>query len=294
LVERSKSWRISELLTVTAEHLEKSNFENSRLNAERLLAHTLNLTRIDLYLNFDRPLTQPEVSQFRENVQRRLRHEPLQYIIGETEFFSLPFKVNPNVLVPRPETELLVETVIQYHRNAFRNKKEMRVLDLGTGSGCIAVALARNIDDAQILAVDISTDAIDIAQENARLNGVAERIDFVTGDAFELLEHNQTDKMDAIVSNPPYVAPTEYDNLPEEIRNYEPEVALKDGRDGLEFYRKIAKLAPRLLTPDGMLAVEVGMGQAQQVQEMFSQNELSSVQIINDLNDIQRVVRCRY
>lgn len=294
-MERSKSWRISELLNVTAEHLAERNFENSRLNAEQLLAHTLNLTRIDLYLNFDRPLTRSELARFRQSVQRRLHHEPLQYIIGETEFFSLPFKVNPHVLVPRPETERLVETVIEFHENELRNNtKKMRVLDLGTGSGCIAVAIARHVERAHIVAVDISADAVDTARENAGLNGVAERIDFITGDAFEIFAEEPSDKMDVIVSNPPYVSPSEYEALPEEIRNYEPEVALKDGPDGLEFYRKITDLAPRLLAPGGMLAVEVGMEQAQSVQEMFSQNQLLSVEIINDLNDIQRVVRCRY
>jgi len=293
LAQKSQTWRISDLLNVTADHLEKNSFENARLNAERLLAHTLGLSRIDLYLNFDRPLNKTELERFREKVQRRLRHEPLQYITGETEFFSLTFKVNPHVLIPRPETELLVETVIQYHQEAFRNKKNMRVFDLGTGSGCVAVAIAGNIEDAQIVAVDVSAEAIDTAQENARLNGVEDRIDFVTGDAFTIFADN-SERMDVIVSNPPYVAASEFDDLPEEIRNYEPDIALKDGRDGLEFYRKIAESAPELLAPAGMVAVEVGMGQAPQVQEMFSQNQVSSVEIINDLNGIQRVVRCRY
>lgn len=293
MAQKSQSWRISDLLNVTTDHLEKYSFENARLNAERLLAHTLGLSRIDLYLNFDRPLNKTELAQFRQKVQRRLRREPLQYITGETEFFSLTFKVNPHVLIPRPETELLVETVIQYHQEVFRNKKNMRVLDLGTGSGCVAVAIACNVENVQIIAADISAEAIDTATENAQLNGVADRIDFMTGDAFKLFA-DHSDKMDVIVSNPPYVAASEFDSLPEEIRNYEPDIALEDGRDGLEFYRRISKLAPELLTPNGMLAVEVGMGQAPQVQEMFSQNQLSSVEIINDLNGIERVVRCRY
>lgn len=295
MLDSAKTWHVAEILNFTADYLKKNAFENPRLNAERLLAHTLNLNRIDLYLNFDRPLAKPELARFRLSIKRRLTHEPLQYIIGETEFFSLPFLVNPNVLIPRPETEILVEKVIEKCKKNFPNKSEVSILDVGTGSGCIAVALAKHLKNAILTAIDISSAALETAKENARRNKVEDRMEFKQIDFMdENLPLSLPQKFDVIVSNPPYISSAEFDKLPGEVKNFEPPQALKDGKDGLGFYRRLAETFPKVINSHSFLAVEVGLGQAQFVKEIFAQNQFSEIEVYNDLNEIERVVCCKY
>ncbi|NOY60279.1 MAG: peptide chain release factor N(5)-glutamine methyltransferase, partial [Calditrichaeota bacterium] len=182
-VQKRQQWKLIGLLNWTADYLDQKGFENSRLEAERLLAHSLHIQRIDLYVNFDRPLIPDELAQFKSLLKRRLDHEPLQYIIGETEFYSLPIKVAPGVLIPRPETEVLVENALQIINDNFPQGKEINVLDVGTGSGNIAIAIAKNAVHARLTAIDISADALKIARQNAELNNVAEKINFLQHDA---------------------------------------------------------------------------------------------------------------
>ena len=280
-----------EVLKLATDYLEQNGVEQARLNAERLLAHALDLDRVALYLNYDRPLSETELARFREFVRRRGQREPLQYILGETEFFSLPFKVNRDVLIPRPETEILVERTVERCLQRFGDEATCRILDVGTGSGCIAVSLAKSLPQVEVVAVDVSAAALEVAAENARRNGVAERVrflqhDFLTGDL------PQGPAFEVVVSNPPYVSERDFHALPEEIRLHEPAVALKDGLDGLSFFRRIAGVAAKHVAPNGFVAVEIGMGQAQPVETIFKQNGWSRVEIFVDLNGTERVLMC--
>lgn len=286
-----KEWNITRLINWTSEYLQEKGVENAKLNAERMLAHVLSLDRLHLYLNYDRPLTAQELQRFKRLLQRRLRREPLQYILGETEFMSLPFKVNPDVLIPRPETEILVEKVLEFCQSQFSNKLEIHILDIGTGSGCIAISLARYLSNAQITALDISPEALKIARENALLNQVDNRLDFVLFDFLNTeIPRNWFNKFHVIVSNPPYIARHEFDSLPKEVKDFEPPIALLDGGDGLTFHRKISETAPRLLKAEGIVAVELAMGQAEKVKPLFAEKGFKKITIFTDLTGIERVL----
>jgi release factor glutamine methyltransferase len=293
-LEPTKSWQVLELLNWTTEYLSERGFENSKLNAERLLCHSLNLKRMDLYLNFDRPLSTEELKRFKELLKRRLQKEPLQYILGQTEFMSLPFKVDPSVLIPRPETEILVEVVLNKSKEALQNKPTLSILDIGTGSGCIAVSLAKYLETVKITAIDVSESALKIAADNAKLNGVESKIQFLREDflKFEFIKNLPT-KFDVVVSNPPYVSREDFEKLPKEVKDFEPTVALEDSQDGLTFFREIAEKVHELLNSAGMVALEVGLGQAPKVQNLFLNSHFSRVEIFKDLTGIERVVCCQ-
>jgi len=215
----------------------------------------------------------------------------LQYLIGETEFMSLPFEVSPAVLIPRPETEILVEKAIEQCNEIHRKRPTVSILDIGTGSGCIAVSLAYNLSFAEILAIDSSRQAIEVAKSNARKNGVAEKIQFQYKNILQDDTFERT--FDLIISNPPYVSTKAYQKLPVEIQVHEPAMALRDDADGLTFYRRFAEIVPGLLQPDGVLAVEVGDGQAADVQHQFDKASFANVTTYRDLNGIDRVVLCK-
>jgi len=286
-----KTWKLLEMLNWTTDYLNGKGFENARLNAERLLGHALGLRRVDLYLCYDRPLSPEEVARFKALLQRRLQHEPLQYIIGSTEFMSLPFRVNRNVLIPRPETEVLVERVIERCKTKFSHRQAITILDIGTGSGNIAVSLAKFIESAQVTAVDINESILAVARDNAALNGIAEKVHFIEADVLKPDFPAIVDsKFDVIVSNPPYILPQDFERLPEEIRLYEPGVALRDGAEGLAFYRQVAELAHQLLQTDGFIAVEIGLGQRENVVEIFRTRGFDRIEVFRDFNRIERVV----
>jgi len=290
VTSKKDRWTVLELLDSTSQFFGAKNIENPRLNAERLLADVLKLDRVQLYLDFQRPVTTQELQQFRSVVQRRATHEPLQYILGRTEFMSLPFAVDQRVLIPRPETEILVESVLNRCRQ-LGEEKSISILDIGTGSGCIAVSLAKYIENCHITAIDVSAAALQVAEENARRNDTMEKIRFVKMDFRSFLQ-SQTDSptFDIVVSNPPYVSTGEFEKLPPEVRDYEPGIALHDGADGLRFYRDIAQLAPRALAAHGTVLVEVGLGQAEAVKELFRLSKLSRIRSESDLNGIERIV----
>ncbi|MFQ5709429.1 MAG: peptide chain release factor N(5)-glutamine methyltransferase [bacterium] len=290
----SKIWKVLEVLNWTTDYLSQKGFENARLNAEYLLTTSLELSRVDLYLNYDRPLTTAELGRFKKLLNRRLQHEPLQYISGRTEFMSLPFRVEPSVLIPRPETEVLVEKVLAVCRERFTEKSTVSILDVGTGSGCIAVSLAKYLNNAEIKAIDISEAALNTAKENAALNGVSNQIKFYQRDFLKIPspERQAVARFDVIVSNPPYISNTDFEKLPDEVKKYEPHVALGDCSTGLIFYHKIAKVSLGILLPDGIVAVEIGLDQAQPVREIFLSNGFSEVEIFKDLTGIERVLVC--
>ena len=237
---RQKSWTIKELLLVTADYLKKKDIDSPRLTSEILLAHQLDIDRVTLYLNFDQPLTEKELSGYRTLIKRRIKHEPLQYITGTQEFWSLDFVVNSQVLIPRPETELLVELAIERLKALPDLGNHLpNIVDLGTGCGAIAISLAKEIGKTKIWATDISLAAIDIARINAEKHGVSEKIEYTQGDLWQPLEGKGA-TFDLIVSNPPYVSSEEYEDLPPEVRSYEPRLALDGGEGGFYFIREIS------------------------------------------------------
>jgi release factor glutamine methyltransferase len=276
----SESWTVLKLLRWTADYFAGRDIDSPRLDAELLLAETLRLDRVGLYLNFERPLQADELAVYREQVRRRAGREPLAYILGETEFWSLPLKVTPAVLIPRPDTELLVEQALA------RVDGAARVLDVGTGSGALAIALAHERPAWVVTAIDLSAAALAVAADNARVNGVAERIDFVEGDLAALPEG----PFDLIVANPPYIPHGDLATLMPEVRDFEPHLALDGGRDGLNAYRSLACQADAVLGPGGWLLVEVGIDQAPVVQELFAGAGLTEIFTARDLAGIERVV----
>jgi len=276
----AETWTVLKLLKWTAEYFSGKGIDNGRLDSELLLADTLKLNRVGLYLNYDRPLTAEELTLFRKQVERRARREPLAYILGRCEFWSLPFVVTPAVLIPRPDTEVLVEEALK------RLPPQGRVLDVGLGSGAIAVAIAHERSDARVEGIDLSPEALAVALENAAANGVAEQVTFRQGDLFAL----NGGPYDLIVSNPPYIAAGEMPTLMPEVRDFEPSLALVAGADGLDCYRALVPAAWPQLSAGGWLLVEVGAGQSQAVQDLFSAADYCEGITVRDLGGIERVV----
>ncbi|HOV85869.1 MAG TPA: peptide chain release factor N(5)-glutamine methyltransferase [Syntrophobacteraceae bacterium] len=253
-----ESWTILKVLQWTTGYFGRKGIEQPRANAEVLLAFVLGMERIDLYLRHDQPLTASELSRYREVVRRRALREPTQYITRRQEFWSLEFEVDPAVLIPRPETELLVEKALD-----LVGSDPKKVLEIGTGSGAISVALAHECGSVQILATDKSPEALRVARRNARRHGVLERISFVAADLFEGL-HPGNARFHLVVGNPPYVSDEEYADLPEEISGHEPAMALLGkGPRGLDVVRRILQTAGAFLTAPGDLLLEIGRGQAE-------------------------------
>jgi release factor glutamine methyltransferase len=274
---------VLEAIKLSTEFLEKKGIESPRINAELLLSSILQCKRLNLYLSFDRPLKENEISVYRELIKRRGQSEPLQYIIGEVEFYGLPFKVNRSVLIPRQETEILVESVIEY----CKDRGQIKILDIGTGSGNIAVTLAKHLPEAAVTAVDISEPAVLTAGQNAELNGVAERISFKLAD---INNFDHPDSFDIIVSNPPYISAGEFETLRPELKIYEPGGALTDYSDGFFFFTKIASLACKHLKKGGMLFFEMGQGQHEKVSDIMKENSFSNITIRKDYLGIERVI----
>ena len=276
------------MLKEAALFLGRSGIKNPRLNAERLLASVLKFDRVGLYLQFDKPLSVGERESFKSLLKRRAGHEPLQYLLCETEFMSLPFRVTPDVLIPRPETEMLVERVLE----SCKGIGPIRILDIGTGSGCIAVSLAKMIPESSVDAVDVDPSALDLAKSNAERNGVPERVRFLQADVREEgFARVVGSPYDAVVSNPPYVSLSDWTNLPKNVRDFEPRVALCDESDGLSFYRIIAPKAKAVLSAGGKLFLEIGFGQKDGVIGILQSNGYLNVQTFPDLNGIDRVVK---
>jgi release factor glutamine methyltransferase len=287
---------MSELLTravlvavgEASRRLKGAGIESYRLDAELLLAQAAGVTReaaITGLLDFS-TATQ---TKFDILVARREKREPIAYILGHKEFYSLDLEVNPAVLIPRPETELVITAAVEFIRDSVA-----RILDIGTGSGAIAIAIAVNSPLARVTATDISTDAIELASRNARRHRVQDRLTLRRADCFDTMDAGAPlESFDVIVSNPPYLDDAEIAALGPDVRNYEPRVALSAGVDGLDILRRIVGAAPRHLKSDGALIVEVGAGQAAAVAKLVEEAGLRVVSVINDLAGHQRVVRAR-
>jgi release factor glutamine methyltransferase len=270
----------------STEFLTKKEIESPRLQAELLLAHVLKLPRMKLYLNFERALTDAETATYRELVKRRSQREPLQHITGSTSFCGLEIAVNRHVLVPRPETELLAEAGWSFLSTI--NSQPSTALDFGTGSGCIAIALAAKCPAAKIIALDISPEALDIARQNAAKNNVAERIEFLQGDGFAALPKET--QFDLIISNPPYIPSAEIAALEPEVRDYDPRGALDGGADGLDFYRRFASEARKFLKAEGKIMLEFGDGQGDSIRKIFEEQKWIVEAIREDYTQRQRIL----
>ncbi len=281
---------ISEALKSTTEIFWKKDIESPRVEAELLLGHILNLKRTQLYLNSQRSLSSAEEDKLKHLIEERLKGKPLQYVIGETEFFGLKFKVDSRTLIPRPETEILVSMVLEYFKREKKESDNLKIIDVGTGAGNIAIALAFNLKNCFIYATDISSDALSLAHENAEINKVRDRIEFLCGDLFApLKDKGLKGKIDAIISNPPYVQKEEKEILPKEVRDFEPEVALF--AEEWSYQRIADQSSIYLRKAEGILVLETGYGQAQKVKKIIeAKTEFASTEIIKDLAGIERVV----
>ncbi len=279
--------KVLDAINLTEKHLAKKGIESARLNAELLLADVLKCRRLDLYLKFDSPLTESEIIQYRLYLARRSKHEPLQYILGKTEFYGLSIKVNSDVLIPRPETEQLVESILNSLNNT---EEEITILDIGTGSGNISIALAKNNNRVKITAVDVSEKALKIAQSNADTHGVSERIKFITMDIMSDNIFSLSHKFNIIVSNPPYVEKEQYSKLQEEIVKYEPEIAVTDNANGLKFYERIIEAGNNLLNHNGKIFFELGAGKSGSVQKFFLNSGYKNIVIEKDYSKIDRII----
>ncbi len=274
-----ETWTTLKILTWTKEYLAGKGIENARLEAEWLLCEALSLDRVGLYLNFDKPLLESELAAYRSMVSRRAKREPLQHILGTQEFMGLEFRTTAAALIPRHDTETLVREALKAAPAA------QSVLDIGSGSGCVAIALAKDLPDATVVSIDISPDSLELARRNAELNAVS--VEFRQGSLFEPVKD---ERFDLVVSNPPYIPAAEIEHLEPEVRDFEPRSALDGGVDGLDFYRTIIPGAPDHLMPGGWLLLEVGAGQAGDVTEMFARNGFSAIFSAKDPSGIERVV----
>ncbi len=280
-------WTTRELLRWTGEFFRKKGVDNPRLHAEMLLASVAGVDRLKLYMDADRPANELERATFRELVERAAQHEPVEYLVGYCPFFSLKLKVTPDVLIPRPSTETLVEHVLQHARRT-PDLHTPTIADIGTGSGAIAIALAKNLKHAHIIATDASEAALAVARENAETYGLTDRIEFIAGD---LLEPLQGQRVQFLLSNPPYISDAEWNEVPANVKAYEPVSALRGGADGLKFIRPLIEHAREHLAEPGQLAIEFAASQEKQILSLANQAAgLAHAHILPDHEHLPRVL----
>lgn len=291
---------VLEVIQKSADFLAKKGVESPRLQVELLLAHLLKMPRMKLYLNFERALSPTELDAVRELVKRRGQREPLQHIVGSTSFCGLEIAVNRHVLVPRPETELLAEEGWKFLLESTLQRASGQeqpkgwtptALDFGTGSGCIAIALGAKCPTVRVVALEVSTEALAVARQNAARNGVIERIQFVGGDGFAALP--DAARFDLIISNPPYIPTAEIASLQPEVRDHDPRGALDGGSDGLDFYRRLASQAAGFLKPGGKIMVELGDGQASAARQIFEAEKWIVEAVMEDYTQRPRILIAR-
>ncbi len=283
-----KIWTIKELILWSYDYFKDKNIDSPRLTAELLLAKTLQKDRIYLYTNFDKPLTKEELSQYKTLIKRRVAGEPTAYIIGEKEFWSLNFKVDKSTLIPRPETEVLIECILD---SINEPSKEIAILELGTGCGNIAISLAKELKNAIIISVDISFNALKIALFNKKKHNL-KNVFFLNSNMLDGIKFNNY--FDILVSNPPYIKSSEIEQLQREIKNYEPLSALDGGANGLKFYKTILSNGKDILKTGGELFLEFGdTTQGEEIKKIALENNYNSIEIINDYSNSPRVFHCK-
>lgn len=280
-----QKWNIKEILDYSEDYLKSKGIESPRVEAEWLLSHALGNRRIDLYLQIDRVLSKSESANFKSLLKQRLDHKPLQYITGEAEFMGLSLIVDENVLIPRPETEQLVEKAIELLQN--RNKNLIKVLDVGTGSGNIAIAIAKYLPVATVTAIDVSDSVIKLAKDNAERNGVSDRINFQVLDLIS--DGFPEEEYDMVISNPPYISMSEMSDLQDEVKNWEPEIALTDRSDGVKMIEKVINLATKSIQKGGHILIEIGGNeQKERVQKLLLNAGFLNVNVETDYNSQAR------
>ena len=284
-----QNWTIQKLLNWITKYYTEKGIDAPRLSAELLLTHVLKMERIELYTQFDKLVDKDQLNRLHDLVKRAGQHEPISYLTGSAEFYSLQLEVCPDCLIPRPETELLVERAIEFLRT--RTGPQF-VCDLCTGCGCIAVAIAKNYPDAKIIATDICDAALNVAAKNIERHNLKDRITLLSGDLFEpLVPHLDVDKFDLIVCNPPYVSASEYEKLEKNVKDYEPKLALFAGVDGLDVYRRIIDKVDRFLKSDGALMLEIGYAQGPAIKQLLEETgAFAEIKIEKDFHDNDRIV----
>lgn len=278
-----KNKKLIDILNGSVSYLEKHSIENAKIDAELIIAYILGIRRIDIYLHFEKPISDDEISKIKEMLNLRAKKRiPVQYIIKSEGFYGNEFFVDENVLIPRPETEILVEYCI----DIVKEIDEPKILDIGTGSGAIAISIGKEIPKAKVLAIDFSEEALKIAEQNSINNSVS-NVKFVSSNIFSNVSYKN---FDLIVSNPPYIPINEYNNLMPEVKNYEPKNALVAEENGLFFYNNIINRAKSHLKSGGFLAFEVGYSQSKKVFNMMKEKSYKNIKIYSDYSDIERVV----
>lgn len=286
-----KVWNVIDLLKTATAFFEEKGIDESRLSAELLLGHVLGMKRLELYMQFERPVSERELQEFRECTRQRMQGRPVQYIAGEAFFYGNRFAVDERVLIPRPETELVLEHAMERLAAACPGLETPSILDIGTGSGCIAITLALRIPKADVTAVDISEGALEVAKANAESLGVADRIRFLHADA---LDPSFADVAggphDLVISNPPYIPEAEYPGLQDEVRLYEPKLALV-APEGFEYYRAIASAAPAILKKGGVLCFELHADGAAGVRSLV-EPVCGRIDVVKDYSGHDRALSC--
>ena len=278
-----KTWRIIEIIKWGEEYFKIKGFENPKQEIEWLLCDLLQLKRIDLYLKFEDIINKSKLKKLKNWIKRRIEREPLQYITGKVEFYGLKFISTPQALIPRPETERLVDITL----NSLKKIPEPKILEIGTGSGCVSIAVSNKKPRANILSLDISKNALELAEINAKSNN-CKNINFLEMD---FLNEIPDGRFDILISNPPYIPQKEIENIMPEVKDYEPRIALTDFEEGLNFYYRIAKVG-RTLIPNGIIILEVGLGNhPQKVFSLFKEAGFDQLELIKDYNNNERILK---
>lgn len=288
----SEEWTIQKLLTWITDYLTQRQVDAPRLSAELLLSSVLGLRRIDLYVQFSRVVEKEQLARLRDLTRRAGLHEPVAYLVGKTEFYSLEIEVTRDCLIPRPETELLVQRTIEFLRT---REGPQYVCDLCTGSGCIAVAVAKNFPGTKVVGADISAGALAVAARNVAKHGLTDRIQLYRGDLFEaLVPHVDVTSFDVVASNPPYVGTAEYEKLDKNVKDYEPKEALLAGPEGLDVYRRMCEKIDPFLKSGGGFFLEIGYAQGQAVPQLVEETGLfTDIKVEKDLHANDRLVTAR-
>ena len=278
-----KVWRIVDLIQWSESYFREKSHQNPRLEIEWMLCSLLNCERLDLYMRFDEPLSGSQLSTLRGWVKRRSKNEPLQYITESCEFYGIEFFVDKRVLIPRPETERLIDEAIK----SIKHFRSPNIFDIGTGSGCIAITLAKEIENSNVIGIDKSIMSLQVAKKNsAELN-----VENVTFFEMDILNQYPKEKFDLVISNPPYVPKNEIPGLMKDVKDFEPEIALTDFDDGLTFYKRISKIIPHILKDDSSCILELGLGNhPEKVLSIFKESGYSNMEIFDDYNGDKRVL----